>query len=131
MKRFERLSGRGDDGKAARAFARGELARIADDPRALNNFAWSLLTEARFGQRFDDLALEYAQAACDASKQVVWQYLDTLALARFRAGQVKEAAVLEEQALRLVEAAADRKDVEANLARYRAALGALASETPR
>ena len=129
MQRFERLAARADNGAAARAFARAQRPSIADDARALNNFAWSLLTEERFGQRFDDLALEYAQAACAASPHPAWQYLDTLALAQFRAGLVKEAVALEEQALRLVETAADRKDVEASLARYRAAQGVLASET--
>lgn len=126
--RFERLAARADGGAAARAFARERMPLIADDARALNNFAWALLTEGRFGQRFDDLALEYAKAASDASAQGVWQYLDTLALARFRAGELKDAVALEEKALRLVEAASDRSEVEAALARYRAAEGALASD---
>jgi hypothetical protein len=131
MLRFERLAARSDGGTAARAFAREQRPLIADDPRALNNFAWSLLTEERFGQRFDDLALEYAQASCEASGHGVWQFLDTLALACFRAGQVKEAVAHEEKALNLVASEADRQDVEASLARYRAAQGTLASEPPR
>jgi hypothetical protein len=126
--RFERLAARSDGGAAARAFARQQLPLIADDARALNNFAWALLTEERFGQRFDDLALEYAKAANDASAKGVWQYVDTLALACFRTGAHKDAVALEEKALSLVEAAADRKDVEASLARYRKAAGALASD---
>jgi hypothetical protein len=126
--RFARLAAHGDGGAAARSFARAQLPALAGDARALNNFAWSLLTEERFAPRFDDVALEYAQAANDASQEGVWQYLDTLALARFRLGAPAEAVALEERALRLVEAAADRADVEAALARYRAAADALASK---
>ena len=54
--------------------------------------------------RFDDLALEYAQASNEASGMSVWQYLDTLALAQFRAGAVREAIATEERALGVVEA---------------------------
>ncbi len=126
--RFEVLAARADGGAAARAFAREHLPLLADDARALNIFSWALLTEERFAQRFDDLALEYARAANHASAQGVWQYLDTLALACFRTGALKDAVALEEKALGMVEAAADRQEVEAALARYRKAAGALASD---
>jgi hypothetical protein len=127
MQRFERLAAGKDGGAAARDFARQQLPLLADDARALNNFAWALLTEERFGQRFDDLALAYARAADQASASGVWQYLDTLALACSRTGAHEEALGLEEKALGLVEAAADRKDVEAAIARYRKAAGAVAA----
>jgi len=111
------------DPAAAKAFAREQLPLVRDDARALNNFAWTLLTEEPFAGRFDDLALAYAQASCEASDMGVWQYLDTLALAQFRAGAVREAIALEERALTVVEADADRAEVNAALARYRASEG--------
>jgi hypothetical protein len=124
---FDELAKRADGGAAARAFARQQLPLIADDPRALNNFAWELLTEERYAQRFDDLAKEFAQAANEKSAQSVWQYLDTLALACFRTGAVAEAIALEEHALRQV-GASDRPAVEASLLRYRGGATALAGK---
>src|SRR5262249_34522857 len=94
MQRFERLATRKDGGAAARSFAREQMASLSGDARALNNFAWTLLTDERFDQRFDDVALEYARAA-DAASGGVWQYLDTYALAQYRAGHVAEAIALE------------------------------------
>jgi len=101
---------------------------MADDPRALNDFAWALLTDDVFAERFDGLAGEFALAANEASGYSVWQYLDTLALARFRAGEVESAIEIQEKALGLVEASADRPAVEASLARFRRASKALAEE---
>jgi hypothetical protein len=94
---------------------------LRDDARTLNNFAWALLSEERFGQRYDDIALEYARAADQASGHAVWQYLDTLALAQFRTGAPDEAVRSQEHALAAVEAAANRDELAASLARYRAA----------
>ena len=92
------------------------------DPRALNNFAWALLTEEDHDGRLDDLALEAARLANEASGHSVWQYVDTLALAEFRAGNVQAAIALGEKALALVEAAGgDRAEVAAALATYRKA----------
>ncbi|MSR61970.1 MAG: hypothetical protein EXS08_05955 [Planctomycetes bacterium] len=108
---------------AAKAFARQQLPLVRDDARALNNFAWMVLTEEPYAERFDDLALEYAQASNEASDASVWQYLDTLALAQFRVGRVREAIATEERALEVVEADSDRADVTTALARYRAAVG--------
>jgi hypothetical protein len=128
---FARLAA--SDAKAARAFARQQLPLVADDARALNNFAWTLLTEEPYAGHFDDLALEYAKASNAASHMGVWQYLDTLALAQFRAGAVHEAIAVEERALQAVEADGDRADVTASLARYRAAEGqkVATEKTPR
>lgn len=126
LERFSALAAGPEGSERAVAFAQAQLPLVGDDARALNNFAWALLTEERFQGRFDDLAADYAEAACAASDQGVWQYLDTLALARFRAGATREAIELEQRALGLVEASAERAEVEAALARFQAALGAVA-----
>jgi hypothetical protein len=122
QERFERLASHPGGDAEARAIARAELPQLSDDPRALNNFAWALLTETRYAQRFDDLALEAAALANRASGHAVWQYVDTLALARFRTGDVAKAIELGEKALALVDAAGgNRTEVAAALASYRAA----------
>lgn len=128
LARFEELATRPGREDAARSLAREQLALLADDPRALNEFAWALLTETRFEQRFDDVAREYSQASNAASDFRVWQYLDTLALAHFRAGDAAEAVRLQERALALTKSAAERAEVEAALARYREADGAVAQD---
>lgn len=123
--RFDRLVEAGDV-DAARSLGRAILEEQRGDPRALNNFAWALLTEERYGARFDDLALAASQASNEATEFRVWQYLDTLALARFRRGDVAAAIELEEKALALVGDGAERDELEAALARYRAAAGGVA-----
>jgi len=121
MPRFARLAAREGGAAEARALARQELAGMRDDPRALNNFAWALLTEPAYAARFDDLALEFARVANEVSGSSVWQYLDTQAFAEFRAGNTAEAIALEERALEHVESSSDRGAMEASLARFRAA----------
>ena len=103
----ERLRGRfdafaeGGEIDAARAFGAEILRSAARDPRFLNNLAWALLTEKRYGGAFDALALELSRASNEETGNGVWQYLDTLALASFRSGDVKAAVELEERAIRL------------------------------
>lgn len=121
--RFDLLALESEDEAAACAFVRGALPGLSDDPKGLNNLAWALLTEERYRERFDQLALEIATAANRASGFSDWRYLDTLALAKFRTGALQEAVELEESALQRVADGKDRADVEDALQRFRAALG--------
>jgi Tfp pilus assembly protein PilF len=120
---FARIAVRSGAEDEARAFAHQQLRLLKDDPRTLNNFAWMLLTEEPFAGEYDDLAATFAEASVAASGGSVWQYLDTLALARFRAGLLQEAVRLQERALELVGAGEDRAALEDSLARFRKAAG--------
>lgn len=128
-RKFELLAGRGDD-KAARDVGR-ELLASGADARALNNLAWALLTEERYGERFDRLALELSRRSNEMSGHATWQYLDTLALACFKNGQVEKAVELEAKALELVGDDPGRQELESALVRFRAALAEVASEGSR
>ena len=110
-----------DDVEAARAVGR-DLLESVDDARFLNNLAWALLTEERYGERFDGLALHASVASNEASDHGVWQYLDTLALARFRHGEIERAIELEKKALELAGDRDGREEMLKTLERYRAAL---------
>jgi tetratricopeptide (TPR) repeat protein len=119
--RFDELAGRGD--RAAALQCGQELLRAhADDARALNNFAWALLTEPRYGQQYDELALEVSKRSNEVSGHDNWYYLDTLALACFRTGHARKAVELEERALERAAGSSGADDVRAALERYRAAL---------
>ncbi len=129
--RFDLLALEQRDGAAARQHVHAALPRLGEDVRGLNNLAWDLLTEERYGGLFDDLALEVATLANERTGHSVWQYLDTLALAKFRTGSVREAVELEQAALERADEA-QRAELEQNLRRFRDALGGVVSDsTPR
>jgi hypothetical protein len=71
----------------------------AGDPMAVNNFAWALLTEAEYGNRYDDVALKLSKASNEATEWNNWYYLDTYARALFRSGSVKDAIAMQKKAL--------------------------------
>jgi len=120
LRRFDLLA-KGGEHEAAVALGRGLLQVALDDPRAVNNFAWALLTEERYGGAFDALALELSLATNEATGHERWEYLDTLALARFRLGDVKGAIEAEERALELVGEGESRAELQKALERFRAA----------
>jgi len=91
------LAGRPDD---ARIHAKRLYAALKDNAMALNNFAWSLLTDSPYEDRFNDLALMFAER-CNRLQADSWMYVDTLALARFVNGDVKAAVELENRAVEL------------------------------
>jgi len=120
--RFDVLAERGAIDEA-RAVAKPFVNGMKGDARALNNFAWALLTEERYQQRFDELALSVSQLSNEASGYGTWQYVDTLALASFRHGEIDKAIELQKKALELVGDGAGRADMEASLKRYASARG--------
>ena len=94
---------------------------LRDDAFSLNNRAWALLTEDRFGQQFDKLALKMAQRSNELTAHQNWAYVDTLALALFKDGDPRAAAEMERKALALVGDRAARTELEQALARFEAA----------
>ena len=107
------------DHAAAVKCAQALIERISDDPKELNNFAWELLTNEAYQQQYDDIALSIAEQACKASDYNSWALLDTLALVKFRTGQIDQAVKLQEKALKLQ--GGDHKELIAALDRYRGA----------
>lgn len=95
---------------------------IKDDAAALNNFAWNLLTEQGYDGEFDDIALRFARRSNELTDYENWAYLDTLALAEFKAGNVERAIELEEQAIERCPDAGSLRDLKAMMKRFRAGL---------
>jgi hypothetical protein len=123
---FERLNQEGDADAAAAVLEQISKA-AAGDAFALNNLAWAVATEPQYAGRYPGLALDMALRANDLSGYGNWYYLDTLARIRFDAGELAEAVRLERMAVE--RAGADPRGEEARdaLARYEAALEAVAA----
>lgn len=66
---------------------------------ALNNFAWSLLTEEKYDGAFAELARNCAEKSNTLSAFGEWRFLDTLALALFETGNVSRAIEVQKQAI--------------------------------
>lgn len=96
---FDLLAVGKNDEHAARAKADQIAESLANDAKGLNNFAWALLTDEKYDGRYDDVALQLAERSNKVSGFESWAYLDTLALARFRAGDVAGAVELQRQAI--------------------------------
>ncbi len=91
---------------------------ISDNPRELNNFAWDLLTNEHYSNQFDAHALHLAQQACEQTDHKNWAFLDTLALAKYRAGQIDSAIEFQKKAVALQ--GGDNDELNESLVRYEA-----------
>ena len=117
--RFEILATGKKDREAALACAEAFLKKAARNADALNSLAWELLTEDRYEGRYNDLAAAMAEKACELTNHRNWSILDTLALAKFKTGDVERAIELQKKAVGFP--GGDRKDTRKRLARYEAA----------
>jgi tetratricopeptide (TPR) repeat protein len=106
---------------AARSTLDDLYAAIEGNARALNNLAWALLTEDRYAGRYDDQALRFAKRSNELTHHKIWAYVDTLAVAMFRAGDRDEAIELEQRAIGLCQASGGRgvDSLKETLARFR------------
>ena len=89
------------DRKAAIACGEDFLEAAHDSATALNNFAWALLTDDDYGGEYDKLALKISARSNGLTEHGNWMFVDTLALAMFRTGDVGEAVELEKKAIEL------------------------------
>jgi hypothetical protein len=99
------------------------VRELREDARALNEFAWSLLTEDPFAGRFARLARRASERSNELTHFGEWRYLDTLALAEFESGAVEEAIAHQEKALELARREGDdegARSVAGRLERFRA-----------
>lgn len=88
------------------AFLRAASDRPGASPADLNACAWTLLTARPESLRDPAAALRYAQRACEgeAGGRALWQYLDTLALARHECGDHAGAVAAQREAVSLLPA---------------------------
>lgn len=127
--RFQVLAREIRDWVGADRVGRVLVRSMHGDARALNSFAWRLMTESPYRGNLRELALHAARAmASDADWRTYWR-LDTLALAEFQAGNVVIAVRLQEEAVEGCDAASKPRYRE-RLANYRAALSASDAPTP-
>jgi hypothetical protein len=110
------------DRDAALATGKAILDKAGDDARLLNNLAWDLLTEEQYEDQYDELALRISQRSNELTDHGVWQYVDTLALAKFKTGDAAAAIELEKKALSLCNDASQTLELKKALARFEAAL---------
>jgi hypothetical protein len=124
QRKFDLLAVNKQDPAAALAVAESLSLALWDDATALNNFAWALLTEKQYGQRFNDLALRLSHRSNELTKQGNWAYVDTLAHAEFETGDVEKAIELEQKAIKLSKTKANGAgfaDLEKALRRFQGA----------
>ncbi len=110
-----------NDEEAAHACAGKLFKKMHESPLALNNFAWALLTEDQYKKRYDDVALEWSRRSNELTSYKNWAYVDTLALAEFRTGNVEKAVKLQKKAVELANGRGGKAVTDA-LAKYEAAL---------
>jgi len=121
---FESLASKGDTDAARAALER--VAAAADmDPLYLNDCAWAVATEARYGGRFTDVARSMALRANELTEYGNWYYVDTLARIRFDDGDLEEAVRLEEMAVALAQSDPRGSEASKALERYQTALDAV------
>ena len=120
-KKFRVLAVGKKDHEAAKICGAELLEVAGDNPNFLNNFAWALLTEDKYGGQYGKLALKMAKRANKLTDQKNWMFVDTLALANFETGHVEEAIELENKAIGL-SGGAGVKEMKVALARFEEAL---------
>ena len=116
-------TGKGDATRLPALTARLESVQ-SRDVEALNEMAWSLLTDEGIKTRNPALALKLAQMAFAASGGNDAGVLDTYARALFDNGQVAEAVQQQKRALELTTDADKKAELEKTLVRYQAKAGA-------
>jgi hypothetical protein len=117
-------------GDMAAAISLGEELFLSnfDDPLALNNQAWAMVTEDGLGASYLDLAMRMSERANELTDFENWYYLDTLARVMFESGEVKEAVRLQRLAVKHAQGDPRAGDAEAPLKRYEAALAETVAE---
>ncbi len=112
----------GGDGNETASYAEDVFRQLRNDAKALNNLAWELLTEGEYKGQFNEFALRLAERSNELSDYASWYFMDTLALAKFKAGQIEEAIKLQKKVIQMSKGeAAD--ELKGRLAQYEAAAG--------
>jgi thiol-disulfide isomerase/thioredoxin len=117
---YRAVTGKGDEAKAEELAKKLE-ATPSDDAEALNEIAWTLLTDEKIKTRNLKLAMKMAKGAFDASEGKDPNVIDTYARALFDTGRVAEAVKQQKRAIELNEDADRKSEFEATLKRYQKA----------
>lgn len=122
MRKFKILALHKKDVAGATAAAQVLTRALWEESKALNNLAWALLTEERYGKNFNAAALEMARRANELTGMKNWMFLDTLAVAEFEAGNAAKAAEIEEKAVeRYLASEKDFAEMQKSLQKFREA----------
>jgi hypothetical protein len=119
---YRAVTGSGDPTRVAALTRRLELID-SSDAIALNEIAWTLLTDENIKTRNPALALKLARAACDATGGQDADVIDTYARALFENGNPAEAVRQQERAIALTRDPAQLSEMRVNLGRYQATAG--------
>jgi thiol-disulfide isomerase/thioredoxin len=111
---------RGEDRLAEYTAALANLSTT--NHQALNQYAWTMLTDPKLPKRDLELAAKLAQAGVAASEGKVAAVLDTHARALFELGKVSEAIAEQKRALAVAASEEEIRVVTAALRRYEAAV---------
>jgi hypothetical protein len=125
QQKFDVLAVHQRDQAGATAVAETLAEALRDDAEALNDLAWQLLTEPKYGKQFNALALRLARRSNELTKRSQWAFVDTLALAEFEAGNTAKAIELEQQAIDLSKRTANGAglaEMQKALRRFQAAI---------
>jgi len=120
-KEFKILAVEKDDREGGMIVAEKLCEALNDDAYSLNQYSWALLTEERYGDNYDDLALKMTRRSNELTGGENWAYVDTLALALFKTGDAAAAVEMEKKALELCGDSSGRDEAAAALERFQAA----------
>jgi thiol-disulfide isomerase/thioredoxin len=120
---YRAVTGKGDATQTPGLATR--LASVkSSDIDALNEMAWTLLTDEKIKTRDLALALKLARSAFEASSGKDPGVLDTYARALFDNGQPAEAVAQQQRAIELTDDKSRKAEMEESLKRYQAGSGA-------
>ncbi len=88
------------------------------DANLLNGFAWTLLSDPTMSGKYDALAVTAAEAMRVAPGGDGWSHLETLALAKFRTGKVKDAIRIQGEAIAKCDQDFAKMNLQAGLLEY-------------
>jgi len=119
--KFDVLATGKKDRDAALAFADSVYDKVKDNATVLNNLAWSLLTEKKFGDTYSELAMKLSKQCNELTDYGNWMFVDTLALAKFKTGNAEEAVKFQKKAIELCGDCWGLSDMKKTVARFESA----------
>jgi tetratricopeptide (TPR) repeat protein len=120
--KFDVLASDKKDRAAALALADSVYEQYKDDATTLNNLAWALLTESKAAASYGDLAVKLSTRSNELTDYGNWMFVDTLALAKFTAGDAAAAVKLENKAIELCGDCSGLAELKKAVARFEGGL---------
>ncbi len=120
FKKFKALAANGETQSEANECGQQVLAHFSRNANTLNTIAWGLLTKKHYRGAFNDLALKMSQRSNELTGQTNWMFVDTLARAKFKTGDIAGAIELQKKAL-LLSNGEGEADMKKSLVRFESA----------